>query len=186
MAQWGRTLDIMGKLLFFGPVHKRVSFLRDTKSVGDLSEMLLAGKLALAGYGVAVPLGENQRYDLIIEKNEVLSRVQVKTGRLRNGVVRFNCYSSHTHRNGPSTRPYTGEVDFFGIYCRELDAAYLVPIADLARLGGSLRLHPTKNGQQRHVRWGHKYELKPLLLEPVTVGDEALDGVCDSDPEAPS
>ena len=99
-------LLVMGKLLFFGPVHKRVSFLRDTKSVGDLSEMLLAGKLALAGYGVAFPLGENQRYDLIIEKNEVLSRVQVKTGRLRNGVVRFNCYSSHAHRNGPSTRPY--------------------------------------------------------------------------------
>jgi len=176
LAQCGRTFGVMGKLLFFGPVHKRVSFLRDTKIVGELSEMLLAGKLALAGYGVAFPLGENQRYDLIIEKNEVLSRVQVKTGRLRNGVVRFN----------PSTRPYTGEVDFFGIYCRELDAAYLVPIADLARLGGSLRLHPTKNGQQRHVRWGHKYELKPLLLEPVTVGDEALDGVCDSDPEAPS
>jgi hypothetical protein len=176
----------MGQLLFLQPPHRRVSFLRDTKSIGDLSEILFAGKLVLAGYRVAVPLGENQRYDLIIEKNEVMSRVQVKTGRVRSGVVRFNCYSSHAHRNGPSTRPYTGEVDFFGIYCRELDAAYLVPIADLARLGGSLRLHPTKNGQERHIRWGRKYQLRPISSEPVRVGDEPLDGVCDSDAEAPS
>jgi len=179
-------LIVMGQLLFFGPVHNRVSFLRDTKSIGDLSEILFAGKLVLAGYRVALPLGENHRYDLIIEKDNLLSRVQVKTGRLRNGALVFNCYSSHTHRKGPSTRGYRGEIDFFGVYCPGIDSAYLVPIADLARVGGSLRLHPTKNGQQRHVRWGNKYELKPLPLEPVTVGDEALDGVCDSDPEAPS
>jgi hypothetical protein len=181
LAQCGRTLVVMGKLLFFGPVHEQVSFLRDTKSIGDLSEILFAGKLVLAGYRVAVPLGENQRYDLIIEKNEVLSRVQVKTGRVRNGAVIFNCYSSHTHRKGPSSRPYTGQVDFFGIYCQELDIGYLVPIADLARLSGSLRLQPTRNGQQRHVRWARRYELGTAPRARLKVGDGAQDGVCDSD-----
>lgn len=176
----------MEQLHGFTPPHQSVSFLRDTKSVGDLSEILFAGKLALAGYRVAVPLGENHRYDLIIEKDNTLSRVQVKTGRLRNGAVVFNCYSSHTHRNGPSTRVYTGQVDFFGVFCPELDSAYLVPIGDLARVGGSLRLHPAKNGQHRHVRWGSNYELKPAKLDWFTVGEGTPNGVCDFGRGAPS
>jgi hypothetical protein len=58
-----------------------VSFLRDIKTIGELSEIIVAAELAKAGYGVAFPMGENRRYDLIIEKDGVLSRVQVKTGR---------------------------------------------------------------------------------------------------------
>jgi hypothetical protein len=51
--------------------------------------------LVRAGYLVSIPFGEDHRYDLVVEKDGILSRVQVKTGRLRNGVVMFNCYSSH-------------------------------------------------------------------------------------------
>jgi hypothetical protein len=65
-----------------------------------------------AGYLVSIPFGENHRYDLIIEKDFVLSRVQVKTGRLRKGVVIFNCFSSHTHRGGVATPLYKGEVEY--------------------------------------------------------------------------
>jgi hypothetical protein len=45
-----------------------VSFLRDTKSIGELSEIIVMGALTCAGYRVAVPLGENHRYDLIVDK----------------------------------------------------------------------------------------------------------------------
>jgi hypothetical protein len=60
-----------------------LSLLRDTKSIGELSEMIVMGALASAGYRVAIPLGENHRHDLIIEKGGSLSRVQAKTGRVR-------------------------------------------------------------------------------------------------------
>ncbi len=107
---------------------EEISFLRDTKSVGELSELIVAVALGRAGYIVAKPLGEKSRYDLIIDKDGTLSRVQVKTGRLRNGAILFHPYSTHTHRKGAACRPYVNEVEFFGVYCPELLSVYLVPI----------------------------------------------------------
>jgi PD-(D/E)XK endonuclease len=52
----------------FNDAVKRVSFLRDTKSIGELSELIVAAALARAGYLVSMPVGENARYDLIVDK----------------------------------------------------------------------------------------------------------------------
>jgi hypothetical protein len=114
-----------------------VSFLRDTKSKGVISELTVMVALARAGYRLLVPYGENCRYDVAIEKNGVFQRVQIKTGRLRNGVVLFNAYSSHYHRRGV-TRTYQGDVDFFGVFVAEIGEVYLIP-AEVLRTSGSLR-----------------------------------------------
>jgi PD-(D/E)XK endonuclease len=172
---------------FSTPTIGGVSFLRDTKTIGELSELIVALHLAQAGYFVAKPFGENQRHDLIIDDGQTLSRVQVKTGRLRNGVIRFNTYSTHRHRKGVACKPYTNQIDFFGVYCPALDSAYLVPIGDTAPLSGSLRVRATKNGQYSHVRWAHRYliggEPAPELL---VVGSRAADGVTEPGPRPPS
>jgi len=105
---------------------------RNTKRVGDISEIMVLSALIRAGYYVSVPFGENQRYDLIAEKDNVLYRVQVKTGRLRKGAILFACYSSHSHRGG-SMRRYAGEIDFFGVYCPDVDSTYLIPSRMLPR-----------------------------------------------------
>jgi hypothetical protein len=68
----------------------RVSFLRDTKSKGIISELSVMVALAKAGYRLLLPYGENCRYDVAIEKDGVFKRVQIKTGRLRSGAVLFN------------------------------------------------------------------------------------------------
>ena len=129
---------------------------RDTKSIGDRSEMEAARALVRAGYIVAVPFGDSHRYDLIVDKDGILSRVQVKTGRLRNGAVLFSPWSSHSHRNGPSIRTYAGEVEYIAVYCREIEAVFLVPIDDV-NTTGTLRLLPTKNKQYSRVRWASAY-----------------------------
>lgn len=115
--------------------------------------------LVRAGYLVSIPFGEDHRYDVVIEKDRTFASVQVKTGRLRNGVILFNCYSSHSHRGGAVCRPYTDDVDFFGVYCHELDSTYLIPIGEIRVLRGSLRIAPTKNGQGRKLRWADEYLL---------------------------
>lgn len=136
-----------------------VSTKRNTKRVGDLSELRVMHDLVKAGYLVSIPFGEDHRYDLIVEKDFVLSRVQVKTGRLRNGVILFNCYSSHSHRAGPSCRLYSGEVDFFGVFCPDTDSTYLLPLTDIAVYRGSLRIASPKNGQVKGLRWADDYIL---------------------------
>ncbi len=50
------------------------------KEMGERSEAIIMRRLAHAGYTVLKPLGENQRYDLIIEDAErKFWRVQCKT-----------------------------------------------------------------------------------------------------------
>jgi hypothetical protein len=153
-----------------------VSFLRDTKSIGDISEMMVALALSRAGYFVAKPFGENCRYDLIIDRGDALFRVQVKTGRLRNGAILFNTYSSHYHRSGGGCRAYTNEIDYFGIYCPGLNAVYLVPISHTSPMSGTLRVQPTKNGQSSQVRWAQPY-LIAAVTPPDLIGCEATNGV---------
>src|SRR6516225_9436244 len=130
-----------------------ISFLRDTKSIGDLSELMVAAALARVGYLVSKPISENARYDLIIDKDEKLSRVQVKTGRLRNGAILFNCYSVHA-RSEQRLRTYRGSIEFFGVYCSDTESVLLVPVDHVPlRCNASLRWAATKNSQHSKVRW---------------------------------
>ena len=55
------------------------------KDIGDRSTLAIILALRDAGYGVLMPFGENTRYDLVIDRCGSLSRVQCKTGRLRDG-----------------------------------------------------------------------------------------------------
>ncbi len=48
------------------------------KQKGDLAEMLVAADLVRRGYKVALPFGEDWDYDLIVERDGRLERVQVK------------------------------------------------------------------------------------------------------------
>jgi hypothetical protein len=133
---------------------------RNTKRIGDLSEIMVLSALIRAGYYVSIPFGENHRYDLIAEKDNVLYKIQVKSGRLRKGAILFACYSSHAHRGG-GMRRYTGEIDLFGVYCADVDGVYLIPAADVSAWSWSLRVESPKNGQSKKVRWASRYLLDP-------------------------
>lgn len=134
---------------------------RDTKATGDRSEAAVLAALSQRGYLISIPFGENHRYDLIADDGERLLRIQVKTGRLRNGVIAFRCCSTHQHRrNGPTaSRAYFGEIDYLAVYCPQNQKVYLVPESELVRTAGHLRLAPTVNGQVRNIRWASAYEL---------------------------
>lgn len=115
---------------------------------------------------VLIPFGENQRYDLLIDDAGDFVRVQCKTGRLRNGVVRFNaCSFTYHHPNNQGTRPYRhhyrGAADLFGIYCRDTGKVYLVPVEEVGTREGCLRVAPAKNRQSKKVRWAKDFELRP-------------------------
>jgi hypothetical protein len=141
---------------------------RNTKHVGDIAESAVINALIKCGYEVSIPFGENHRYDAIVDKDGVLSRIQIKSGRLRRGVIDYAACSSHSHRGGLNSRSYRGEVEYFGVYCRETDSVYLVPCADAPATRGSLRIDPTKQGQSKKVRWAQPYLL--CRGTPVLVG----------------
>ena len=127
----------------------------------------MASACARAGMGVYVPLLDGHgRVDLVIERDVSLLRVQCKSAVLRGpNVVYFRTCSNTA--NAP--RDYVGEVDAFGIYSPQLERVYLVPIEGLGQRGCHLRLGPTRNGQQKGIRFAADYEVRPL---PVALHDE--------------
>lgn len=136
-----------------------VKLKRNTKRTGTISELRVAHDLVRAGYLVSIPFGENCRYDFVADDGCRLYRVQVKTGRLRKGVVIFNAYSSHSHRGGPTCRTYTDEIDYFAVFCGETDATYLIPIGELPVQVGALRVERPRNNQTSKMRWAADYLL---------------------------
>jgi hypothetical protein len=112
-----------------------------------------------------VPLGDYQRYDLVIDDDGVFSRVQCKLGKLTSdkGAIYFHpCSIDSRSQKGRCIRKgYRGQVEFFGVYCEELDKKYLVPVADAASTCCYLRLTPPKNGPKKGIRWAVDYEILP-------------------------
>jgi hypothetical protein len=130
--------------------------------VGQRTEGAILAELVRRGYKVLLPFGVNQRYDLVLEIGGRFVRAQCKTGRLRNGVVRFKTCSVRSNRRETATRGYEGEVEVFLVYCWENECAYCVPADDANGFECWLRIEPCANSQSRRIRWARDHDLARL------------------------
>jgi hypothetical protein len=137
-----------------------------TVKPGDRSEAVIIARMTEAGYIVLRPVYGQHRYDLVIEDADgQFWRIQCKTGWLDYGdtVIRFNVSSSSHHYTRGKTdqrrHAYHGQVEFFAVYCSELNKVYLVPIDHAGKSNMQLRLVPTGNKQEKNVKWTRDYEL---------------------------
>jgi len=131
------------------------------KDIGDRTTLAVMLALREHGLSVAVPFGENTRYDLVLDDGNRLLRVQCKTGRLRLGAVEFATASSYAHHPNekPTQRHYQGQVDHFAVYCRETGGVYLIPIGVLPLDRAYLRVAAPLNGQRKRIRYAKDYEI---------------------------
>lgn len=145
----------------------QINLKRHTDKTGDISEAAITMRLLQAGYMVLIPYGKNHRYDLMIEDSEgECWRIQCKTGWLdeQKTVINFATASSYNHTaKQKGWRHYRGQADYFAVYCEELDSAYLIPVDAVGLTLAKLRLLPTKNNQEKNVRWAKDYELGKCL-----------------------
>lgn len=134
---------------------------RTTNDIGILSESAIITRFLQMGYVVLTPHGKKQRYDLIIEDaDEQFWRVQCKTARTQcNGsIVVFSTANHNFALKTKQWRHYRGECDLFAVYCEELHKFYLLPVDQVGKVQVKLRLVPTKNKQEKRVRWAKDYE----------------------------
>jgi PD-(D/E)XK endonuclease len=134
------------------------------KAKGDKSTLAVMLALHELGFPFLVPLGENTRYDLALELGSQLARC--KTGRLRDGAVLFKTCSTYDHHpySKPS-RDYSGQIDYFAVYCPQTSGVYLIPIADLPnRVSATLRIDPPRNNQRRLIRLAADYEIAKVSV----------------------
>jgi len=134
----------------------------DNKRKGNRSEGALAAAFLRKGYTVLFPFGECERYDMVIDRGRGFERVQIKTGRrVKNrSCVAFNACSSLAHHgNGCGRRDYRGQIELFGVFCEETGITYVVPVEQVGRRQGSLRLAPSRNGQHKKIMWAKDFEI---------------------------
>ena len=77
---------------------------------------------------ISIPYGNKSRYDLIMDINSKLYRIQIKTSRMANTkgkAFTFNCYSVV---NGKKHRYTKAEIDYFATIWE--DKLYLIPIEE--------------------------------------------------------
>lgn len=132
--------------------------MKNTSNKGNLTQGMVLAALLQAGKKVLTPFGDGGDYDLLIENHdgESFSKVQCKTGILKNGAVKFNNYT--VLRDG-SSRKYGDKVDVYGVYCPQNGKVYLVPAAHCASSSTHLRVSPAKNNQAGKTRTAEKYEI---------------------------
>jgi len=134
--------------------------MKDTTSVGDLTELEIATALMRTRRRVLRPLSAGLRYDLAIDNGDgTLVRVQCKTGILRHGFITFRVCNTDARR--PQGIPYRGQIEAFGVYCPQNGRAYLVPIDAVGANVSTarLRLDATRNGQHRRVRLAETFRI---------------------------
>ena len=135
------------------------------KAVGDHSTLAIMLALDEAGYRVAVPFGENSRYDLIIDDG-----VQPRGCSARPGGCGKAGQGVQPLRPPPEPQDQEsrlpGEIDFFGVYCRETGGVYLIPIEEVPlRWEAALRVSPSRNGQVRGIRKAADYEIGRIVSD---------------------
>ena len=121
-----------------------------TKEKGDLGVSMVMADVLRRGHKVAVPVGEDWRYDLIVLRGLKLERIQCKYAESDGQVVLVRCRSCN---NWSVIKYKQTDLDWIATYDKTTDKVYYVPSKMLGsgRAMISLRLTPSKNGQSKRV-----------------------------------
>lgn len=134
---------------------------------GTVTEAVVTGRLLRHGFGVSKPAFGNERYDLILDDDGTLQRVQVKTAyphnqRTETAVVEFDTtvYGS----DGTAQRSYYSgdEIDAYVVYSPEQDIVLYVPFEDApeTQMNFSFRDRSSYNRHnQKAVNFAAEYRL---------------------------
>jgi hypothetical protein len=132
---------------------------------GAVAEAAITAMAIQLGLVVLRPMCEGGRYDLAIDLEPELLRVQCKFARRLSGVLSV-CLQTSRHTPGGYVRTsYTAaEVDAIAAYSPQLHRGFLIPISEAAgRRAIHLRLEPTESNQAQRINWARDYEFAPAI-----------------------
>lgn len=134
-----------------------------TKQKGDIAEAFVTYLLKQNGFNVLIPWGEDNRYDLVTEKNGIFKRIQVKYATPKGGTIEVRARSCNNY-NIIHYSPK--DIDIIAVYSPKQNKVYFVPLNGIKnRSTSTLRLEPTKNKQKKFIVMASNYESRFDLLE---------------------
>ena len=135
----------------------------NSKRIGNIGEAIVLAKFVEKGIPVYLPFGDTEKADLIIEINNKLLKVQVKTSnRLEQGCLIFNTRSSRGLHS--STVLYSEEdIDLYACYSLITKEVYILERKQFSQGLTSLRIEESKNGQTKNINFAKDYSLDKFL-----------------------
>jgi hypothetical protein len=121
---------------------------------GNAGEAAVLSALVQRGFEAFLPFGEGHPFDLVVLARDRFVRIECKTAWHSRGCVIFN---SHTTDHGHGIRSYAGLADLFGVYFPPVTSVFLVPVSEVPKHEGRLRLKPALKNQRRGVRLAEDY-----------------------------
>ena len=155
-------LALLGKL-FLG-----VLFL-DTKKIGNLTELQCMTYLYELGYAISIPFGNSEKYDFIIDVNDVLYKIQCKHSseyKDEQGNIKYikfkSTWQSHNAKGYSRQKYQLNEIDFFATFYQ--NRCYLIPAKECS-YEKRLRLETTKNNQLKGISYLSNYLAEKTLSQ---------------------
>ena len=104
-----------------------------TQFKGSITQLKVAAYLLSLGYIVSQPLVQDSKYDLIVDVNHKMVRLQVKTARKNDqntgNSIKFNCRSTTNNVRECKQRYYSEEdIDFFATFWG--NDCFLIPVKE--------------------------------------------------------
>lgn len=125
------------------------------KVAGEAVELAFMARAAALGLAVSKPMGQNTPYDVVVEVQRRLLRIQVKSTACE---CRGRCYRFQTLRRGCFARAYEpDEFEFLAGYVGPLDAWYIIPICEVSGRQ-AIEVYP-HTGSGRFERFRERWDL---------------------------
>ena len=153
-------------------VLKEPSTVYNPKQEGLKTEMQCQTYFIERDMGVSVPLGDNLRYDIIVDYKGMLFRVQVKKASMNlvdSNIISFSCRSCTLNTKGCKNSKYNAdEIDCFATFWD--GQCYIIPVQE-ASATKNLHLGSPKNHQKKGINIASDYiaekQLEKMYLKRV-------------------
>lgn len=141
-----------------------------SKQKGDVAEYRVVSELLVRGFPVLKPLGDRMPYDLAVDREGTIFRIQVKLAwyDAKNAAYQISVKRSQTNRKVYKYTRYTpADFDFLVGWLADLDVFYIFPAEFACSFSGSITIVEGEKRQRapRSAWFRNRWEL--LLGEPV-------------------
>ena len=126
--------------------------MENTKLKGDIAEQAFVLQSLKNGWGVSIPVGDRLSYDLILDVNGALIKIQVKSAWYdanRKNYVVDNRRTKTNRRNMVRTPYNVSDFDFAALYISDLDVFYIMPCEVFISYGSEIHLVETAKRQRK-------------------------------------
>jgi hypothetical protein len=134
----------------------------DTKLKSDIAESAVVTELLRRGFRVLRPIGDRLPYDLAVDINGRLLRLQVKSAWLRNGTYYVDSRRTKTNRRHMLRSRYNNnDFDFALLYIDDLKVFYVMPVSEFSSYKSEISLieRDTRQRKPRSLYYRENWSL---------------------------